>query len=93
MLLKETIAKLIQKNQQTKNFISTVFKSNSADDSIVAYPSSLEQFNYDSSLSLPLANLLQFGSDPKVVEEYDLVDIERLFDSIIELSSEWGNAY
>lgn len=93
MLVKETIAKLIQKNQEVKTFIKAANRSGNADEAIIAYTNFLEQSNYNSSLSLSFTYLLQLGNDPALIKQYDLDDIEKLYDSIIELNSEWASAY
>jgi len=93
MLVKETIAKLIQKNQEVKTFIEEANSTGNPDAAIAAYANFLEQSNYNSSLSLSFTYVLQLGNDPVLIEQYELNDIEKLYDSIIEVNSEWVDAY
>jgi len=93
MLVKETIARLVQRNQEVMAFIKEANRSGNPDAAIAAYANFLERSNYNSSLSLSFTYVLQLGNAPVLIDQFELIDIEKLYDSIIELNSEWGDAY
>ena len=86
MNLKDSLDKLIISNKEACAFIKKT-NEQSADTAIKDYSEYLLKTNYNSGLSLSFAYLLQFGSDPTIYEQYELKDIELLYESFIELNN------
>lgn len=92
MLVKECIDKFVEKNSEIKQFIKDAYRKG-ADDAIVDFAQFLEQSNYNSALGLFFASALQLGDAPSVYEQYELKDIERLYDSLIEVNESFVDLY
>ncbi len=92
MLAKDAIDKLINRNRDIVNFIKQNSNIN-ADEAIVNYSNNFSILNCDSSISVQFAHLLQFSSDSTLYGEYELKDIELLFDSFLELHQYSSDVY
>lgn len=86
MNLKECINNLTAANKNAKDFIEATNKKG-ADDALLNYVDYIKQSNYNSGLSLQFAYVLQFCSDPTLFEQYELKDIQLLYDSFINLNN------
>ncbi len=86
MDIKECIINLVTKNKEIQTFIYETNKK-SADDALLDYVNYIKQSNYNSGLSLSFAYVLQFGSDPTLFEQYELKDIQLLYDSFMDLNN------
>ena len=92
MLVKVSIDKLISQNRELLNFIKKTSNKN-ADDAIVNYSHFLKQSNYNAALSVQFANLLQLSNDSSLYGQFELKDIESLFDSFLELNQYCSDIY
>ena len=93
MEVKDYIDKLASRNREVHNFIEQTFKKTDADKAIVDYCSHLKHAEYNSGLSLSYANVLQFCSDPKLGEQFEGNDIEKLYDSLLQLNKYCSDIY
>ena len=92
MNLKDTIHNLARQNKELNAFIDTAFNQN-ADDSIVDFVNFLNLSGYNSIISLYFAHVLQSASDPKLSEQFDLEDIELLYESFLVLNDKCSDIY
>src|SRR4051812_35053815 len=93
MLIKDCIENLIARNKETQTFIELNLKNSDADKGILDYCTYLKQSLYNSTLSLPFANILQFCSDPQLCDQFEWIDIGKLLDSFFKLNEHCVNIY
>lgn len=86
MTVKQSINQLVAKNKEVVDFIERTFRKSDADAAIADYCNYLGQSGHDSSLSLHFADCLKSASNPELWEQFELTDIELLYDSFLELS-------
>jgi hypothetical protein len=92
MNLKDAIDNLIRQNREMNDFLDTA-NNNHADDALVNYENFLKQSNYNAALSLYFANVLQFASNPELSDQFEMKDIEQLYDSFLELNEKCSDIY
>ena len=93
MTIKDCIDNLVTRNEELNNFIETTNKTNDADKALAEYLDYLNETNYNSALSLSFSYVLQMSSDPTLFEQFELTDIERLYDSYLRLFDRCSDIY
>jgi hypothetical protein len=92
MTLKNCIDNFIAENEAANNFIEENNKKN-ADEGVIDCVNCLNESKYNSLLGLSFANKLQLLNDPFLVEQFELKDIELLYDNLLALNEKYLNIY
>jgi hypothetical protein len=86
MTIKTLINDCIKQNNKLLSFLnSSVIDDKNTDGLIIKFKRNILKTHYNPVLCAEFASLLQLSNDPKIFEQYELEDISRLFDSLIEL--------
>jgi len=93
MTIKDCIDKLVTRNEELNNFIETINQQNDADEALTEYLDYLNETNYNSALSLSFSYVLQMSNDPTLFQQFELTDIERLYDSYLKLFDRCSDIY
>jgi hypothetical protein len=93
MTVKDCIDKLVARNKELNSFIEAANKKNDADKALTDYLNYLAEVSYNSALSLQFSYVLQMSRDPTLFEQFELRDIERLYDSFLELFDNCSDIY
>lgn len=93
MTVKDCIDKLVARNEELNTFIEATNKKNDADKALTDYVNYFNETNYNSALSLQFSYVLQISNDSALFEQFELEDIERLYDSYLELFDKCSDVY
>ena len=93
MTIKDCIDNLVTRNEELNNFIETINQQNDADEALTKYLDYLNETNYNSALSLSFSYVLQMSNDPTLFQQFELTDIERLYDSYLKLFDRCSDIY
>ena len=93
MTVKDCIDNLVGRNEELNSFVEATYKKNDADRALTDYVNYLNETNYNSALSLQFSYVLQMSNDPTLFEQFELKDIERLYDSYLKLFDKCSEIY
>ena len=84
MTIKNLVDNFINQNDKIQTFLEDVGSDyKNADKIIPQFVDTLNQTQFNSSLGLDFANVLQLTNDKTLIDQYELTDIQRLFDSLL----------
>lgn len=93
MTIKDCIDNLVTRNEELNSFIEKTNMQSDADKALKEYLDYLRETNYNSALSLSFSYVLQMLNDPTLFTQFELTDIERLYDSYLELFDRCSDIY
>jgi hypothetical protein len=86
LTLKKLLTEFIEKNAEAQSFLSVIRnKYESPDSTIPLFEEAFKNKGFNVALGIDFANTLQLLTDRKNFDAFDLIDISRLFESLLKL--------
>lgn len=88
MNVREVIDSIIDRNKEIQSFLENEgsgYSNGVIDSAAQKYIELLQKWNFNSGLGADFANVLLLINDEKLITQFDLQDVGRLFESLIKL--------